>query len=177
MEKEYRLFIEFTRPAGGFKPLSWLIRLIQGTEFSHVRVRWITKGTNSEICYEAGGGSIHFMGTVARRRKPAVIVKSYTVILTKVEYRKFLGYCLKYAGINYGTVQIVGMAFSYLFRNRYNKLADNKKTMVCSELVYYLLHEALGFDLDFRPEVDGPKELDKQMEKLDNKTQSIARLK
>lgn len=174
----HRIFVEFTRPAKGFKPISWLIRVFQGTKYSHVRIRWITRGTNSEICYEAGGGSIRFMGQVALSSSPAKIMKRYAIELTNPEYKELLKYCLKYAGINYGKIQIIGMAFSYLFRNRKNKLADGKKTMVCSELVYYLLKEVLKYDIDFRPEVDGPKELDKQLEKLDNKLiQSITRLR
>lgn len=108
------------------------------------------------------------MGEVALSEHKVEIVKKYMLRLNRDQYHRFLNKCLRLAGVKYGRLQLVGMGLSILFNKRFNIFSDGNKTMVCSELVYFLIKDILRIPLYFKPEVDGPKELDKQLEKLYN---------
>lgn len=167
MERDsYTVDIEFTRPRG-FKPFSYLIRLFEGTPYSHVRVKWKTLG-GSEIIYEAAGSSVRFIGPRAVQNQSVIICKTYRTILTRDNYRLFLNKCIELAGVEYGVLQILGILYSRIWAKKTNPLADKKKTIVCSELVFYLLQEVFKFETKIDPDLAGPRELDKQLSLLHN---------
>ena len=58
------IYIEFTKPKKILPIYSWLIRAIEGTEYSHVRIRW-KSSSGVELVYEAGGRSVRLIGSEA----------------------------------------------------------------------------------------------------------------
>ena len=50
-------------------------------------------------------------------------------------------------------------AWNRFFGTKYNPLASGRNTQVCSELVAYFFTDVLGQELDFDPDVAGPRRL------------------
>lgn len=163
----YSIYIEFTRPKG-FKIGSLLIRAIENTLYSHVRLRFMT-GRDVEIIYEAAGSMVRFLGPRAQKEHEVTVVRTYLLVLTKEQYREMIHCCISLAGIKYGTLQLIGMGIARCLNRRFNILGDKLNSLVCSELVGYILKDILKIPIKIRPELDGPKELDRQLFMCQNK--------
>lgn len=154
------LKIQFTRPAKGIKILSWLIRLILGTKYSHVLARWNAAGGKVDLVWEAAGSSIRFLGPIAHEGKYNV-VETYEVPLTRVEYKRLIEYTHNYAHVNYGKTQLIGMLIARLFRLNKNIISQGKSEQVCSEAVAGLLKHVKGWTSEYNFDVYGPDALER----------------
>ena len=153
------LAIEFTRPKKGcFAILSQVIRAVQGTKYSHVRLRW-TNTTGRDVIYEASGSHVKFIGELAQPQAPVEIMEAFELNLTIDQYRSLVDMCMRYAGLKYGKLQIVGIGLVTLFRLKKNPFADGKRSQVCSELVGRFLQEVVKIDIKFDLDIAGPKEI------------------
>lgn len=164
-----RLYIEFTKPHSSYKKypiLSWIIRLLEGTEYSHVRLVWVN-GTNRKLVYEASGTSVKFVGTLAQKDKPVEVLDSYEIDIDTEEYRKLIDTCMKYADVSYGIKQLVGMGLTYLPWVKTNPFADGRKSQVCSEIVGEVLREVKGVNIDESLDIAGPKIINKTLSEID----------
>lgn len=150
-----RLYIQFTRPAGGFTPFSWAIRTVQRTDFSHVRFFW-ENSVGVPVVYEASGSSVKFLGPHAQENKPTNIIDMFYIDLTPEQYRKLVRICMTYAGVEYGTGQILNITLSMITGCKQER--DGAATMVCSEIAARIL-VALGHDLQADFDYITPKEL------------------
>lgn len=160
------LRIEFTQPVGKIFPIySYAIRAVQGTEYSHVRLRWVNS-TGRDLIYEAGGSSVHFIGTLAQKQHKVKIVKYYEIDLNREEYRELIDTCMEYAGLKYGILQILGIGIALACNRKTNPFADGKYTMVCSELVGRVLLEIKKFEVNMNLDIAGPLEIDQCLENL-----------
>ena len=101
------VYIEFTRPRK-FKLFSCVIRLVQGTPYSHVRLRW-ENSVGTMVVYEAGGSSVHFMGPMAQEANPVEVIKAFKISISRQRYRELVKLCMENAGIEYGIKQIIGI--------------------------------------------------------------------
>lgn len=156
-EPDRLIYIEFTRPKK-FNPLSWIIRAIDCTSYSHVRLRW-TNGMNIEVVYEASGTTVKFLGPTAQKQIPVDITHSYKVFIAQSEYRKLVKLCLENSGINYGFKQLVGIGLVKLFRLKKNPFSDGRKSQVCSEIVGRFLQEIVGVGEQLRLDTASPKDI------------------
>ena len=154
------LHIQFTRPQGGFKPLSSLIRVIQGTPYSHVRLHWVNS-SGVPLVYEASRSSVSFQGPLAQKNHPVDILDDYSFELDRQQYRKLVEVCMTYAGIDYGKLQLVGIGIRDLLNLEDNPFADGNNSLICSELVGRVLLEVLHMDICDDFDTIGPKELHK----------------
>jgi hypothetical protein len=154
-----RIYIEFTRPKGFFPVISWLIRLFQKTEYSHVRLCWAGFRGQVPVIYEASGAGLKFIGPIGALRKPVHVVSRFPLDLTGEQYRELVRLCMSYAGIKYGHLQILGIALVCLFGLKKNPFADGKKSQVCSEIVGYLLADILGWKTGLDLDIAGPREI------------------
>jgi hypothetical protein len=155
----HQLRIQFTTPARGLKPVSWLIRRILGTKYSHVLARWKGAQGKVDIVWEAAGDGIRFLGPVAHVGKYNVI-KEYIVELNKAEYARLIEYTHRYAHVEYGKLQLLGMLFARIFRMKRNPLSSGEASQVCSEAVGGLLKYVKGWELDINLDVYGPDKLE-----------------
>jgi len=151
--------IEFTTPRGKILPIfSWLIRVVQGTPYSHVLLRW-TNSTGVDIVYEASGQMLKFLGPEATKNR-YTIHKRYKTELTREQYKELIKLCMTNAGLDYGVKQILGICLVYLFKLKKNPFADGRKSQVCSEIVGRFLEQVLGWQLDLDLDIAGPKQID-----------------
>lgn len=161
---EYRIFIEFTRPKSRWAIVSHIIRLVEKTEYSHVRLSWQSKSTGIPVVYEASGTNLKFKGPYADRNS-VVIVKEYDIIITEIEHKKLLRLCLTYAGLSYGIAQLLDILLVKIFRLKKNPLSTGPKKQVCSELVGRFLEEVLGWETGLNLDIAGVRDIEKVLNK------------
>ena len=159
-----KLKIEFTRPSKGFAPLSRAIRFIEGTPYSHVRLKWET-GQGDDIVYEASGISIKFLGEKAQKARPVDVICSYSIDLSKDEYKALLYLCLSNAGLDYGFGQLIGILLHKLFSTNVNILSKGSNAQVCSEVVGRFLQDVIGIGREMDLDLVGPKDIQYMLEK------------
>lgn len=152
------VFIEFTRPKAPMKFLSWIIRLIEGTPYSHVRLSWINS-VSVPIVYEASGTSVKFLGPLALEENPVIITHAYKCRLNREQYRALVKLCMENAGVSYKFKQLVGIALVKLFRLKKNPLSEGRKSQVCSEIVgrFLQMHSTVANDLNL--DIASPKDI------------------
>lgn len=136
------IYIEFTKPNKKFAPLSYIIRKVENTTYSHVRIRW-TSFSGGELIFEAAGTNVRLLGQHAKPKTS--VVKSYQIMAKKEDYKKLIS-LFKYAGVSYGFLQLIGFSLTYLPFFDKNPFSDGRYTQVCSELVAILL-ELLGYEV------------------------------
>lgn len=154
--------IEFTRPKR-FRLFSWMVRQIQKTEYSHVRLSWLGAGGSVPVIYEASGSNIKFIGPEAQQYHPVEIIKTYKVNIGRDDYRKLVQLCMTFAGVRYGVKQVIGMALVRVFALDKNPFADGRKSQVCSEVVGHFIENILGHKVGVSLDIAGPKEIDEAL--------------
>jgi hypothetical protein len=158
MDEVYRtVYVEFTRPTY-FSSLSWIIRLFEGTKYSHVRLRWVNNAGLS-IIYEASGISVKFLGPEAQREKHSEVIHSYSIGVDFVQYKKTLDLCMRNAGISYGFKQLLGIGLVRIFGLNKNPLSNGRKSQVCSEIVGRFLQEILDRGYNLNLDTASPKDI------------------
>ena len=160
------IFVEFTTPKNSpFLFLSKLIRWVQNTPYSHVRLRWVNT-TGRNLVYEASGNKVQFIGELAQENYKVNLIKLYQINITYEQYRGLIDLCMKYAGVDYGFLQLIGIGLVQLFSLKSNPLSNGVRSQVCSELVGRFLEEVLNQQTDLDLDIAGPKELDLLLTKL-----------
>lgn len=144
-----------------FPWFSWLIRMYEGTEYSHVYIRWDVDGIDEKICYQASGSMVNFIGQkVFDGHIQPVSEFLCTIELDKATTRKLMKFCVSNAGVPYGIKQVFGLMAQRLFKLNKNPLSDQKEAYVCSELVGVILEEI--FSMESSIEIDDllPKDIE-----------------
>jgi hypothetical protein len=147
--------IGFSKPKN--KPLpvfSWLIRLYEGTTFSHTYLRFHSESLDRHLVYEAVGGGVRFIGQPAWS-KYAEEVDSFTISVSDEARLKLLQYCVDSAGMEYGFIQNLGLVVARLFKLKYNPTPGGKN---CSEIIAEVL-QMQGYKLPKEPNLMTPKDI------------------
>lgn len=160
----YSVRIEFTSPKKWFKPFALAVQLFEQTPYSHVRLVWQLP-SGQEVIYEASGSQVKLIGENARKYYPVKVLKSFEVPITLDEYLK-LNRLLRFSGIKYGSLQILGIALARIFKLKKNPFSDGRRSQVCSELVGVFLEEVLDIDVPEELDLVGPKGIYDLLEKL-----------
>lgn len=151
-----KLTVAFSKPKE-FKIGSAVIRLAEGTNFSHVSLRWYSASIDCDLVYQASHGMVHFVSG-ARFDQENETVAEYSVEVTDEQFTAITKKCVELAGVKYGTLQIIGMALERVSGIK-NPFRDGDKTFVCSELVGEVLKQIMNIDLDL--EYAGPGRLER----------------
>lgn len=125
----------------GFKPFSSLIRLYQGTEFSHVYLRRKSESYDAEYVYQASGHSVNFMGLEVFLENN-IIIEEYTVNISDEAFARLMQFAIKKSGKKYSKRQIVGIFLKNLGLNAIELKED--EAYICSELMAIILDDILG---------------------------------
>lgn len=162
-----KISIGFSKP-NSFKIGSFLIRKMEGTEFSHTFLL-----VDHDIYQESA--SCFNKIVYSFFLKDHIIVDMHEISISDEKYDEimyFVSECVN-KRIPYGKLQIVGMGFirlvNQLFRRKFkNPFADGMKTMVCSEVVAEILRIA-GHPLpQDQIEIEGPKYIHKFVKNISN---------
>lgn len=163
---QYQVDVEFTRPKRKFLPLfSWLVRLVERTPYSHVRITW-TSSSGEPLIYEASGASVRLIGRYASKSHEVEVLESYTFNLDATQYKRLIG-LFRFAGVRYGTLQIIGIALARWLKLSKNPLSKGSKQQVCSELVAYFLSDVLGLPMrEADYDLVGPRAIKEKLDEL-----------
>jgi hypothetical protein len=128
--------IGFSKPKNRFFPvISWIIRLYQGTEYSHAYLKFDSASLNRTLVYEAVGGGVRFVGSNLWKHK-AEEVKQFQIQITDDQFIHIMQYCVDTAGVSYGSIQNVGVILATIFKMKNNPFKKGKN---CSEVVAEIL--------------------------------------
>lgn len=153
-----KIKIGFSKPKNHpFPLLSWIIRLVQWTPFSHVYLSWVTNHGIEVVC-EAGWSGVRLINKKYFDEDNETI-KSFTFLITNGMYEKLMKFTTSILGTDYGYLQLVGIGLHRLFRLRKNPFSDGKTSQVCSELVFYFLEEVLTLETGLEADTAGPREI------------------
>jgi hypothetical protein len=131
-----QITIGFSKPKNRMLPIgSYLIRLFQKTPYSHVYLKFHSANLDRELIYEAVGGGVRFVGQKVWESH-AEEVKSYSIDITPENKKILLQYCVDNAGVEYGTIQNLGIFISSVLGLKKN-LSEKGKN--CSEVVGEIL--------------------------------------
>lgn len=162
------IFIGFSRPKAKFVPYSWIIRLLQGTKYSHVYIRIPSISLQRDLIYQASGSKVNFIG-LKKFDEEEVIVKEYSLQIYSDTKIKILQYAIDNSGAPYGMKSAAGVAWiiinSWFGRKITNPFKDGQNTFFCDELAGYIIEEA-GINMPFNPENVGPKQIDEFLSNL-----------
>ena len=169
-----KLIIGFSLPKKSKFPLYSLLirglyRFTRGKDpgYSHVFFCWYSEKAECYTVYEASGRSVNFKGEkIAKERLK--IVKAYEVEVEAKVFDKFIGFCIRNSGVDYGLLQAFGMGLCEILLYKFNKKVTNpfKKesmlTEVCSETVGLGLN-VLGYELGIDQDLIGPVDIDNML--------------
>lgn len=139
--------------------LSWIIQLVEGTDYSHVVIK-VDAGVNRKFVYHSHFNGVGFLSKKLYNKKyKAVQVHEFS--MTKEERKKLITYFLDNAGESYPTAELLGVLivriasrFGFSIKN---PLGSSK--MFCSELAVKCL-KVLGYKFNERNKVIGLREIE-----------------
>lgn len=160
--------ILFTKPKK-FGIISWIIRKVERTEYSHVATSWKSRDGSLCFIYEAQGTSLHFTSERVFKKRVDV-VKEYSLSICDETKKSLLEYCVNNAGVDYGFKQLIGIGYvrfmSSFGKSVKNPYSDGRRSQVCSELVGGILQDVLGYDIEADLDVASPKDIDRLLQEL-----------
>lgn len=141
---------------------SYAIRMFQGTEYSHVYIKFKSDSLQRTLIYEAVGGGLRFIGTKVWESH-AEEVASFSIDISQENYIILMQYCVDNAGTEYGFTQNIGVAICELLNLKKNPFKDGKN---CSEVVGEIL-KLEGFVFGKETNLLTPKDIYKVLDGKD----------
>lgn len=133
-----KLVIGFSRPKSGLKPFAHAIMMYQGTDYSHVYLRFRSDSLERDLIYQASSTMINFMGAILFESEE-VVVAEYELEIPEDKKKALMQYLVDNAGKPYAVTQLLGMLLDRSFNIQIKCLSNGDSEMVCSELVARIL--------------------------------------
>lgn len=151
-------------------PLSYLIKLIEGTPFSHAYIALrVEPGIN--VIYEANTLGLHFK-SYRHFKIDNTIIKEYPLQIDNEQYNDLLSFLFNDSGKPYSVYQLIGILvyrIGKVFGKTWKITRDGTTQQVCSEVIAGILHVIdPSFVVDF--DYATPKDLYQYLEKRDKET-------
>jgi len=157
------VYIEASKPKNHpFPILSWAIRLVEGTEYSHVYIRWWDENSSDYLVFEAMGKKVQ-ISKYSELLKKREVIKSVKLSINVHQKATAIKLMYEMEGIPYGLIQLAGMLLAKManllgFKTK-NPFTSKRESMVCSEAVGYVLRDALGIPIPYDMDLLSPKEV------------------
>jgi hypothetical protein len=150
-----KVVIGFSKPKSKFPVGSWLIRLYQGTSFSHTYLKFYSRSLDRLLVYESVGKvGVRFIGN-KRWETHAIEVESFTITLKTLNNVKLMQECVDNEGEDYGFCQNIGVVIADILNLQKNPFKKGKN---CSELISEILQDE-GYTLPKEPNLMTPKDV------------------
>lgn len=153
-----KIYIGFSTHKGNL--LSKLIQLVNGTPYSHVYIRRVSK--YGEYVYQASGLAVNFMNIETFREIGNITVEEYEFDLPDDKRDDVLSFFIKYAGRPYGLkdlFQILAMTGARRIGWKLTFKGDGDKSFICSELGDLFCEKIIGIPTPDGEDFISPKEL------------------
>lgn len=148
--------IGFSRPKK-FMILSWLIRKIQRTEYSHVYIKFQSDKYKRNLVYQASGLQVNFVGEEVFKDH-CEIVKECSIQVSDEIYTKMMTFAIDRAGYPYSIEQLFNIVI-YMITGKARTFSDGRSGYVCSELVGEMLRTILGVLIKKDLDIVTPKDI------------------
>jgi hypothetical protein len=123
---------------------SRVIRFCEGSDFSHVYIKWTSSYLERDIIYHASGHSVGFITTANFLALGNIVVLERKISITEATKKKIAQFCMDKASTPYGVKHLVGFGYVKLMRlfgkTVKNPFGDGPKTYICSELAAEVLN-------------------------------------
>lgn len=153
--------IGFSKPKSA-KPLSWLIRKLQNTEYSHVYIKFTSDKYGRNIIYQASGLQVNFVGE-AVFKDHCEVVKECSIQISDETYQKMMTFAIDKAGYPYSIKQLFNIVI-YMVTGKTHVLGSGREAYVCSELAGEMLKTILNVAVNEDLDIVTPKDIDKALE-------------
>lgn len=140
-------------------PVSKAIKTIEGSEYSHVYIRRVSK--YGEYVYQASGLAVNFMN-IDIFREENVTVEEYQFELPDDKREQLISFFIKYAGASYALSSLFKLLAILAGRRVGKKIVfkgDGDKTFICSELGAFFVENILEIEVDGPIDYMTPKDL------------------
>lgn len=152
-----KIYIGFSSHNGSI--LSGLIKKVEGSEFSHVYIRKISK--YGEYVYQASGLQVNFMN-IDIFKKHNSIIEEYEFDLPDDKKDDLIAFFIKYAGAGYATsnlFRILAMLAAERVGIHLDLKGDGDQTFICSELGAFFCESILEIQIPENIDFITPKRL------------------
>lgn len=141
--------IGFSKPRTVFPILSWIIRMWEGSEYSHVFVRIIARNIKNDLFYHASGLSVNFMGNDLFYKNHKVL-DEFIIEIDEDKYLRMLDIAIDRVGYPYSIGQLLGIVMIRLFRIFGKKINNpfGKSGYICTEIAAEVLKEVCGVEIE-----------------------------
>jgi hypothetical protein len=138
-----------------FLPIgSWLIRLYEGTPYSHVYLKFYSQSLDRFLIYEAVGVGVRLIGKKEWSLHAEEVV-SFDIPVISGNYISLLQHCVDHAGTDYGFLQNIGIPLARLLRLKSNPFQSGVN---CAEEIYKVLNLS-GYTVDKKIDLVTPKDI------------------
>jgi hypothetical protein len=127
-----QIILHFSRSKSPLALFSKLIMFIEKRKFSHACVELVEPATRLPIIFQASHGLVNFFYRPTFL-KYNLIVESYLVEVSPLEYISIWSFAVQKMGNDYGWLEIISIFTEKLLHIK-NWAKDGEKTNICSEL-------------------------------------------
>lgn len=135
-----RISVGFSSSTKFLPIFCWVIKIFQGTSFSHVYVKNSTK-YGIDLIYQASGHAVNFMSSEVFWTKNET-VREFEFDISDESFDKYMKFALSNVGKPYSVVGVIGLFVMRLLNLSKNPFDDGRSSFVCSEAVADVLSEA-----------------------------------
>lgn len=156
-----KLIVGFSTPKK-FGIFAWLIKVVEGTNYSHVYVRWDAPSVQRTIVYQASGTKVNFI-TYPNFLLVEDIIEEYEIEVTEEQQLLVRQFAYDNSSKPYSVLDIFGLAYVLFMRrlgfNPKNPINDGRSQYVCSELISYILTDCLTLSMPIDNNSMTPKDV------------------
>ncbi len=138
-----KIIIGFSKPKTWFNPFSWLIRLIEGTPYSHTYVKTFFQAADCWLIYQASGKMVNFMSE-KQFDNTVHKYKEFEFEISEEAYKEYIKWAVRNAGVPYGLKTVLGILLVRVFNLKKNPFGDGQKSLFCAELSRIALSHFIG---------------------------------
>lgn len=123
-----------------FKIASELIKLHQGTQASHVYIKFYAEKYDLWLVYEAAYGEVSFIEE-SRWKERNISLGEKEIHCTEEQKSEVIKWCIQQCQAPYGFMTVLGIGLGLKFL-----VEDGARSFICTELSYKIL-KILGIDI------------------------------
>lgn len=149
------IVIGFSTP-NKWKLLSWLIKILLRTSYSHVYLKFHSESLDRDIVYQASGLAVNFIGN-HRFLDHHKVIREFKLNISPECHLSTLQFAVDKAGSPYSLRQLLGILIYMLCGIK--PKGEDQNTYVCSELIGQIMQEKFNICVNKDLDLITPKDV------------------